>query len=175
MAETSPFEPRRANDPHLSQWIVAEFSAWEHQRLEPPWWWLLAAMRRAIARELWRINRGRWLWFHVRDAWWHVWNARATLLALVLAGGLLLLAWLLDWFGLTGSDLTALKATAVSVTALIERSPRSYGAGYEGRACSSHSLRGGRGEVHASLARPTWGLSAALQLALWERPAARLL
>jgi KAP family P-loop domain/Clp amino terminal domain, pathogenicity island component len=119
LGESSAFQARRTKEEHLSQWIVADFSAWEHQRLEPPWWWLLAAMRRSAARELWKINRGRWLWFRVRDAWWHLWNARATVLALLLAGGLLVLAWLLNWFGLEGSDLTALKATAVSVTALI--------------------------------------------------------
>jgi hypothetical protein len=114
-----PWQARRARQPHLSQWIVAEFSAWQHQRLEPPWWWLLAAMRRSIRRELFKIDRGRWLVFQLRDVWWHIWNARATVLALALIAGLVVLAWSLDWFGLEGADLTALKTTAVSVTALI--------------------------------------------------------
>jgi len=113
------FRRRRARDPQLSQWIVVKFGAWEHQRLEPPWWWLLAAIRRSAARELWRINRGRWLWFWLRDVSWWLWNARAGLITALLVIGLIVGARALDWFGLEGSSLTALKTTAVSVGALI--------------------------------------------------------
>ncbi|HXE46371.1 MAG TPA: P-loop NTPase fold protein [Conexibacter sp.] len=113
------FAWRRASHPSLSRWIVTDFSAWEHQRLDPPWWWLLAAIRRACVRELWRIDRGRWAWFLLRDIAWRLWNSRAVWLALALAGALALLATSLDWFGLQGRSLSALQSVAASVSVLL--------------------------------------------------------
>lgn len=111
--------PRRPVSPELSQWVIVEFSAWEHQRLDPPWWWLLAAIRRAASRELWQINRGRWAWFWVRDIAWRIWNSRVGWMTFAFVAGLGLLAWRLDWLGLEGSSLTALQTTAVSLTAIV--------------------------------------------------------
>ncbi|HEX5990410.1 MAG TPA: P-loop NTPase fold protein [Solirubrobacterales bacterium] len=108
--------------PELSQWVVVEFSAWEHQRLVTPWWWLLTAVRRSCARELWSINRGRWLWFWVRDIGWRLWNARAAALVLFLLAATLLAAWRLDWFGLGDERLTTVQAvilTSVPAVALL--------------------------------------------------------
>ncbi len=113
------FGRRRVADERLSQWIVADFNAWQHQRLEPPWWWLLSVVDRACRRELWRIDRGRWAWFRVRNAAWHLWNLRAALISVLLAIASIVLAATQDWFGLEGSSLATLGTAAVSATALI--------------------------------------------------------
>ena len=110
---------RRAADERLSQWIVADFNAWQHQRLEPPWWWLLSVVDRACRRELWRLDRGRWAWFWVRNVAWHLWNSRAAWISVLLAVASVVLAATQDWFGLEGSSLAALGTTAVAATALI--------------------------------------------------------
>lgn len=110
--------PTHAN---LSQWIVADFSAWKHQRLIPPWWWLLATVRRCCAQELWQINRGRWLWFWIRDIAWRLWNARAVALTLFLISAVAFIAWRLNWFGLGEKSLTTVQTvvlTAISGIAL---------------------------------------------------------
>lgn len=111
--------PRRPANPNLSQWIVVEFSAWEHQRLVAPWWWLLRSVQRSCAQELWQINRGRWLWFWIRDIAWRLWNARAALITLALFGSLIAVSWLLDWFGLLDQSLTGVRALLLTGAALI--------------------------------------------------------
>lgn len=110
-------QPRVPRDDRASQWIVAEFSAWRHQRLVPPWWWLLAAIRRSCGRELWRMQRGRWVWFHVRDLAWRAWNARAAWLAVLLAGALVATAAGSHWFGLEGRSLTAVRTAVLTTSA----------------------------------------------------------
>lgn len=110
--------PRRAADPELSQWIVVEFSAWQHQRLEPPWWWLLTTVQRGIGRELWSIDRRRWAWFWLRDLVWRTWNAREAWTTCALLGGIIALTWAFDWFGLEGSSLKRLQATAASISVI---------------------------------------------------------
>lgn len=110
---------RRPANPSLSQWIVVEFSAWEHQRLVAPWWWLLAAVQRSCARELWQINRGRWLWFWIRDIAWRLWNARAALIALLLLVAAITAAWAFDWFGFSGQPLTSVRTGVLTATAVI--------------------------------------------------------
>ena len=109
----------RPKDPQLSQWIVVEFNAWEHQRLTPPWWWLLAAVQRSCHRELWRSDRRQWFKFWLRDFGWRLWNVRASCFALALIGGVLALAWRADWFGLEVSSLSALQAVFLTVGSAI--------------------------------------------------------
>jgi KAP family P-loop domain/Clp amino terminal domain, pathogenicity island component len=111
--------PRRPANPNLSQWIVVEFSAWEHQRLVAPWWWLLAAVQRSCTHELWHINRGQWLWFWVRDVAWRIWNARAALITLLLLASLLTAAWVFDWFGLPDKPLTTVSTVVLTIGATI--------------------------------------------------------
>jgi hypothetical protein len=108
--------PRRTARPMLSDWIVVEFSAWQHQRLVAPWWWLLAAVQRACARELWQIHRGRWVWFWARDLIWRIWNARAAAITGLCLLALLATAWVSDWFGLPGQPLTATTALILFVS-----------------------------------------------------------
>jgi cold shock CspA family protein len=112
---------RTVEHPNLSQWVVVEFSAWEHQRLVPPWWWLLATVRRGCASELRQISLGRWIWFWVRDLSWRLWNARAAALTGVAIAVIALAAWRFDWFGLTHKSLTTIQTvilTSVSAIAL---------------------------------------------------------
>lgn len=113
---------RRAPVQHnLSQWMVVEFSAWEHQRLVPPWWWLLATVRRGCASELRQISLGRWTWFWARDVAWRLWNARAAALTVLGLAALGLVAWRLDWFGLEHKSLTTIQTvllTCISAIAL---------------------------------------------------------
>src|SRR5207302_6251761 len=45
-------ELRKPREPHLRSWVVVDFSAWQHQRLSPPWWWLMAALRRDALAQL---------------------------------------------------------------------------------------------------------------------------
>ncbi len=110
------FRRREPADPGLSQWIVAEFSAWEHQRLVAPWWWLLTEVQRACGRELWQIHRGRWLWFWIRDLTWRLWNARAAVIALLVLVGIVIAAWTMEWFGLPDESLTDARTILLTVT-----------------------------------------------------------
>lgn len=112
-------QPRQAADPSLSQWIVVDFSAWEHQRLATPWWWLLAGIQRACGRELWQINRGRWAWFWARDLAWQIWNARAAVFSLLLVAAALVIAGRADWLDLDVGTLSALQAVVVTVTSAL--------------------------------------------------------
>lgn len=109
----------RPSDSRLSQWIVVEFNAWEYQRMTPPWWWLLAAVQRSCHRELWRIDRRRWLRFWVLDLGWRLWNVRASVFAITLIGGAVAGAWAADWFGVNVSSLTALQAVVLTVGSTI--------------------------------------------------------
>jgi hypothetical protein len=110
---------RAPRDEGASQWIVAQFSAWEHQRLTPPWWWLLTALRRSCGRELWRIHRGRWTWFHARDLAWRAWNARTAWIAALLVAACVAVAAASDWFGLQDRSFAALGATALAGSAVL--------------------------------------------------------
>lgn len=105
--------------PTLSQWVVVDFSAWEHQRLVMPWWWLLAEIRRSCGRELRRLSFRRWMWFLVRDLGWRLWNGRMELLTLCVVVGLVIGAWLLDWLGLPGQSLASVNAVLVIVSAAL--------------------------------------------------------
>jgi hypothetical protein len=62
--------------PKDDRWVVVTFNAWQHQRLEPPWWWLTTTLHQKAVRELWPIAPRRaailWLWsvwWRIRDVW----------------------------------------------------------------------------------------------------------
>ena len=111
--------PRAAARSNLSRWIVVEFSAWEHQRLAPPWWWLLAMVQRSCARELWRIDRGRWLCFWVCDIAWRLWNARVVAIAGLLLTAIAAAAWQLNWLGLPGAKLTTVQTALLMAVSAV--------------------------------------------------------
>lgn len=110
---------RRPEQPSLSQWVVVEFSAWQHQRLVPPWWWLLAEVQRSCSKELWHINRVRWAWFWVRDILWRLWNGRIAIIAALLFVGIGAAAWALNWFGLPEQKLTVVQAAVLTLVSAV--------------------------------------------------------
>jgi KAP-like P-loop domain-containing protein len=74
------------------EWTIVTFDAWQHQRLDTPWWWLINAIDRELRmrfrdQKRWLRKRvadvvGFRLWRLLRDAVWIV----PGLLALMLAG-----------------------------------------------------------------------------------------
>ena len=56
-------------------WVVVEFNAWRHQRLQPPWWSLIKAIQAQAVEQLEKSPdraarlRRRWLWWRFRADW----------------------------------------------------------------------------------------------------------
>src|SRR5215216_1690977 len=44
------------------RWVVVRFNAWQHQRIVPPWWWLMETLYRDALRELWQVDKRRWMY-----------------------------------------------------------------------------------------------------------------
>jgi hypothetical protein len=93
------------------RWIVVEFNAWQHQRLDPPWWPLHDAVYRQAKAQLGSVfgDRPRAWRLALRELGWRlVTGRRDTLTAIVLLiiGALLLYAgraWIaeaLEWLGI---------------------------------------------------------------------------
>jgi hypothetical protein len=58
------------------QWIVVEFNAWRHQRLQPPWWSLIKEIQLQAAEQLAKATperasrlRRRWFWWRFKADW----------------------------------------------------------------------------------------------------------
>lgn len=100
-------------------WVVVHFSAWQHQRVAPPWWWLLAAIRRDGMRALRSVSRRRALRFWVDDVAWRLWNARPALASVAVVALLALAAWRTDVFGIDDRSIAGLQAVAVAISALV--------------------------------------------------------
>jgi hypothetical protein len=82
---------RPAPDPVAGRpWVVVNFNAWQHQRLDPPWWFLLDAVYRQGRHQLWaRLKqRGRAAWLMAHEAGWRVTMGRLD----VIIAALILLA-----------------------------------------------------------------------------------
>lgn len=75
--------------PPTSRWVVVDFNAWRHARLQPPWWALTREIYRQAAAQL-----GRWPRTRLR-AHWFAWRFRADWLPTTLAIGCALLALVL--------------------------------------------------------------------------------
>lgn len=75
-------DPTRPED---SRWVVVEFNAWRHQRLQPPWWSLIREIQTQAATQIDLVRaqllRSRWLWGRVRADWLPV-AVAAALIAL---------------------------------------------------------------------------------------------
>lgn len=122
------FARRRAGaEAALSQWIVVQFSAWEHQRLATPWWWLLAELRRSAARELWLIDRRVWLWFWLRDVAWRARNARQAWISLLIVSAAVGVSARFDWFGLDGASLAEVAAAAGAIGTVLAVGATAWG------------------------------------------------
>ena len=55
------------------QWVVVDFNAWRHQRLQPPWWTLIKQIHVQALGQLDRMAsarlRARWFWWRCRADW----------------------------------------------------------------------------------------------------------
>lgn len=56
--ENNPSDRKLYQDVNKEPWIVVDFNAWEHQRLDPPWWSLMDRVYRCAKEQLWEM---RWL------------------------------------------------------------------------------------------------------------------
>lgn len=94
-------------------WVVVEFNAWKHQRVDPPWWFLMDAVFRAGFRYLWSRagTRPRALGLWLREHGWRLATGRRDA---VFAAGLLLLFLAATYFvlRLSGVDPRMLNALA---------------------------------------------------------------
>jgi KAP family P-loop domain len=101
----------------LDRWIVIEFNAWQHQRIVPPWWWLMAAVSREGSRALRALDAPRWLSL---KAWDYGWRLRGAIPGLVLVGVGLLIGLLVWKSGTVNTDSwpSAVTAGATVATAL---------------------------------------------------------
>lgn len=61
--------------PGYGPWVVVEYNAWRHQRVGPPWWWLLSAVRSGAVRALRRQSPLREAQFVLGDVWWRLKSA----------------------------------------------------------------------------------------------------
>lgn len=93
-------QPGHASSPQTTNeedqpWIVIDFNAWQHQRIDPPWWPLIDSVYRQ-ARDQLRIIHGehfRSFGLLVRERWWRLSTGRkdhllALAISFVLVGGM---------------------------------------------------------------------------------------
>lgn len=101
------------------RWVVVDFNAWQHQRIEAPWWSLMDAVFRDAVSQLNEMNKRRragWLWI-----WEHVWRLKTGRLHYYIAIALFFWALaVLLWFATRepGGDPTSLDAIAGYAKAL---------------------------------------------------------
>lgn len=121
-----------------SRWIVVDFNAWRHQRLEAPWWQLLDAVYRQAQRQLrgTKGQRRRALTLWITETLWRFLIQYRDLVFSVAAAFFLagLVYWIFRPFGLIGqldsasttakqlSDALALAATLISGGLVVGRS-----------------------------------------------------
>lgn len=88
-----------ASDGAVSRWIVVDFNAWQHQRLEAPWWLLMDAIYRQARTQLGGVFHKRWhAWrLCIRETVWRLITLRRDVFTLV-GFGMLLLATIY-WIG----------------------------------------------------------------------------
>jgi hypothetical protein len=79
---------------------------------------LLAAIRREGLRTLRRRSRYRAFQFWIRDVGWRLWNARPTLLPIVIALGIVAIVWLTDVLDL-GARPEGVETWAKAITAVV--------------------------------------------------------
>ncbi len=79
-----------------NEWIVVEFNAWQHQRIDPPWWALMASVYQQTHTRLRDIDKKRAIGLWIREHIWRLGTAAvphllAVLIAVLLAIGLMML------------------------------------------------------------------------------------
>jgi KAP family P-loop domain len=111
--------------PKADRWVVVTFSAWKHQRLEPPWWWLTTSLQQGATSALWSIDRPRavalWLW----GGWWRVRDGWAGYFVAGLSAVIAFFLWRAGFFG---GDLSRIPDTAESVTKVLALVALAWGA-----------------------------------------------
>jgi hypothetical protein len=105
--------------PGMPSWIVVEFSAWQHQRLRPPWWWLLTSVRSSALAQLRAVSGRRWVGFWCKDFIWRLWNSRVALASVFLVIVLAAVAWCTGLFGLAGTNPGTLKTVLASASGIV--------------------------------------------------------
>jgi hypothetical protein len=101
-----------------NRWIVVRFSAWEYQRVAPPWWWLISALERQGKAALSRRDRWR---FRAANIWWHIhlakldWMVAGLALVAVVAWLLLAVVHIPDGLPATVTKIAGLAGAAAAV------------------------------------------------------------
>lgn len=102
-------------DDDLDRWIVVWFSSWQHQRVSPPWWWLMSAVRTQIRKKLKGRDKLR---FFAKDLLWRLWNARPAVAAALVFALIATAALLTGFFGLPGSAVLKVLSVSAGLVAL---------------------------------------------------------
>ena len=111
-------DPSRSVPP----WVIVNFNAWQHQRIDPPWWSLLDTVFRESVRSF-KHRPLRAAWIRVAEQWRRLSAGRAaTLLAIAIAFWITALALYLD--GLPTSPASGRRPAAEPRTP--RPSPRSW-------------------------------------------------
>jgi hypothetical protein len=120
-----------------SRWVVVDFNAWLHQRLEAPWWQLLDAVYRQSWSQLRRIYRRprKALLLWTTERWWRFFTLRRDLAfsiaAVVFLAVLVYLVFRMNPFGLLPDaskqaqqvgDVLALLGTLIAAGVVVGRS-----------------------------------------------------
>jgi hypothetical protein len=117
-------------------WVVIEFNAWRHQRIDPPWWWLMMAVYTQGLAELRRIDRPRARHLRRRELIWRYWIGwpRALVVLALVAAGIAALTLAFVYGGLLGG-IASIVAPALAIWAVLR------GAGNWVLAGSPHGAR----------------------------------
>ncbi|MHC1724761.1 MAG: P-loop NTPase fold protein [Syntrophobacteraceae bacterium] len=92
-------ETSRASPLKALKWIVVDFNAWKHQRLDPPWWFLMDAVYRQALKQVSTI-RAFWLW--TCENLWRLFTGHRDIVSvlatlLLVAGAAYWLSFSLGW------------------------------------------------------------------------------
>ena len=101
-------------------WIVVEFNAWRHQRIDPPWWWLMAAVYSQGLNELQQIDGPKAKELRRRELIWRYWIGwpRFLLVLGLVAAGVGLLVAAILYGGLLGA-IAGIVAPALAIWAVV--------------------------------------------------------
>jgi DNA polymerase III delta prime subunit len=117
--------PRAADADDRLRWVVVEFNAWQHQRINPPWWPLLDTVYARAFKQLasenvfgeklhaWRVR--------FSEHWWRFWTGRkvyllTTIVAFALAA---LLFWLTQTQAGDANNVAALVKSVVTYGSVV--------------------------------------------------------
>lgn len=102
-------------------WVVVTFNAWQHQRLAPPWWWLMATLYHQGFHELWRLDWRRAVAFRAREWLWRLKGGWQGILLFLVGVGIMVALWRTGALGLDKRHVSykAIKALIVGVAAIL--------------------------------------------------------